>query len=113
MKVFKCTNNDIEAISLDEKDEIYKIVPYEYVIRFDNKEEYDNVESTIMKGVELGLDVYHGENNTSKLEYDSKCNKVFATCGVTITLTSNDETKTSILENLVKEIMIKNKEYLN
>jgi len=112
MKVFKYTNNDIEMMSLNEKDEIQKIVPYEYIIRFDSKEEYDNVESTIMKGVEFGLNVYHGENKSSKLEYDSKCSKIFATRGVTITLSTNVKAKISILENLVKEIMLKNKEHL-
>ena len=103
MKIIKFSNVNGRELSLDEKGDITELNTTEYVIRFDNKEEYEKAEPVIIEAVKLGVDVYHSQTKASKLTYDSKCGKVYATNGMTVSFTENKESHK--LEEIMRKLM--------
>ena len=103
MKIFKVLNENKRELGLNEKGDITELFASEYVIRFDDKEEYEKAEPIIMEAVKLGFDVYHSQTKASKLTYDSKCGKVYATNGMIVSFTENKESHE--LTEIIRKLM--------
>lgn len=102
MKIVKFDNDHKKELGLNEKGDITELFAPEYVIRFDNKEEYEKVEPIIMEAVKLGIDVYHSQPTASKLIYE--CGKVYAMNGTIVSFTENK--KSHELKEIIRKIMM-------
>lgn len=107
MKIVKVVDENKREFGLNEKGDITELIIPEYIIRFDDKEEYEKAEPIIMEAVELGFDVYHGQTTASKLTYDNDCGKVYATNGTLVSFIENKNFHE--LKEIMKKIMMTSK----
>ena len=101
MKIVKFDNDHKKELRLNEKGDITESFASEYVIRFDDKEEYEKAEPIIMEAVKLGIDVYHSQPTASKLTYE--CEKVYAMSGTIISFIENK--KSHELTEIIRKLM--------
>ena len=108
MIINKIKNNDVLSLTIDESEEIKEIVPLTYVISVEHKEEYDNgIDLLITRLLLHNIKVYHYMSSTQTLEYS--CNKILASNNSIIYITTYNEDKFKLLENIIKEFMIDHK----
>lgn len=104
MKIVKIVDENKRELGLNEKGDITELIISEYIIRFDDKEEYEKVELIIMEAVKLGFDVYHSQTKSSKLVYDGECKKVYATNGTLVSFIDNKNSHE--LKEIMRKIMV-------
>ncbi len=110
-KVSKIVSNEKHSLVLDENNEIKEVKFLEYNVLLQKPEEYENIEHIIVGDVLQGIEVCESFPEFEKLMW--RCNTLPTAHDFVITFTTNDENKFDSLERIIKEIMIKNKEFLH